>query len=56
MITGIAFFLVCLGIGYVGYWMVINDRGDPDGGHRGLLATSRPKPTPQPRQPEQPRR
>ncbi|WP_162915177.1 hypothetical protein [Desertibaculum subflavum] len=46
MITGIAFLFVCLGIGYVGYWMVINDRSDPDGAHKGMLATPRPKPVP----------
>ena len=56
MITGIAFLLVCLGVGYVGYWMVINDKNDPDGAHQELLATPRPKPRPmdRPRTPSSP--
>ena len=56
MMTGIAFLLVCLAVGYVGYWMVVNDMSDPDGAHIGLLATRRPKPRPdnRPRYPSPP--
>lgn len=42
--TGIAFLLVCVAVGYVGYWMIINDRLDPDGARKGWLATKEPKP------------
>jgi hypothetical protein len=56
MVTGIAFLLVCLGIGYVGYWMITNDKADPDGAYGGLLGMRRPKPRPPERPPFEPRR
>jgi hypothetical protein len=46
MATGIAFLMVCLAIGYVGYWMITNEKVDPNGGYDGWFAMTRPKPKP----------